>query len=168
MPTITKPNWTQEFIDIQAVSNSIGEKNDCGVVAVALVTGCGYNEAHRQLKLEGRRRHGCSKRWMYDAVLKRIGYEREDVTDYWKRRAKTIISFGRVVDRHSYMVHISGHVLAVTNGQVHDWTKGRRHRIQKVYKIKQIQQKISVASADTTLSDIFTNGNLIQYLKRSQ
>ena len=36
---------------------------------------------------------------------------------------------------YKYLVRVRGHVLAVRNNEVLDWTEGRRHRIQEVYKV---------------------------------
>ena len=34
-----------------------------------------------------------------------------------------------------YLITVRGHVLAAVDGKVHDWSSGRLHRINKVYKI---------------------------------
>jgi hypothetical protein len=50
---------------------------------------------------------------------------------------KTVVTAARVLRRGKYLVRIRRHVLAIVDGQVHDWTDGRQHRVQQVFEIIQ-------------------------------
>jgi hypothetical protein len=51
--------------------------------------------------------------------------------------AKTLISLERELDpAHHYVVLVRGHLLAYAGGQIHDWSKGRRHIPKAVYRVE--------------------------------
>ena len=42
--------------------------------------------------------------------------------------------------RGIFLVETASHVLCVRAGQIHDWTKNRRHRIKAIYRISRIKE----------------------------
>jgi hypothetical protein len=128
---------------VQRESQAIGERNDCTVKAVSIACQIPYSEAHGYLKALGRRK-GCG--WFPNNHQRRkrghvsgyidnldflgIEYERVSVV------SKTVSQIEKELRTGHYMVHVRGHVLALVDGKVQDWTEGRRHRIVSVYKIK--------------------------------
>ena len=51
--------------------------------------------------------------------------------------AATMVTLARELTEGTYLVSTDGHVACLKNGEVHDWTKGRRHRIEAVYKVEE-------------------------------
>jgi len=57
------------------------------------------------------------------------------------------------LERGNYILGCQGHVLAVKNGFVEDWTEGRKHRINKIWKITKTGKKVK----PLTFSEYFNN-----------
>ena len=54
-----------------------------------------------------------------------------------KLGGKTVATIGRMLpEQHKYLVFVRGHVLAISGGEVHDWTAGRKHRVNQVLRIE--------------------------------
>jgi hypothetical protein len=110
------------------------EANDCTVKAIAIATGEGYDMAHYALECAGRKaRKGTSLGRMKEA-LNLLGYtwhrmKREDFS------ARTPISLEREALPGNYIVSFNTHVAAVIDGEILDWCKGRRFRIEALYKV---------------------------------
>jgi len=118
-------------------SEARGETNDCTVRALTVVTGLPYDVCHAQLAKQGRKpRKGCH--WYIEGpkAAEALGCKmrrmhRSEFT------AKTMITAAR--DRKlatgRYAVLVRGHVAGMIDGDVVDWSDGRRHRIQAVYEV---------------------------------
>ena len=129
------------FQEVQRQSDTIGERNDCTVKAVSVACQIPYSEAHLYLRSLGRQ-NGCgwyeSDHWRgrrhisgYVDNLKKLGIEHEKV----EVSSRTVSQVERELRTGHYMVKVRGHILALVNGKVEDWTAGRRHQIKAVYKI---------------------------------
>ena len=106
------------------------EHNDCTVKAIAIACDVAYRVAHRALANAGRpRRDGCYPR-QQQAAIEALGFEIEYI-HFSAKTVKTLAS-DPVVAKGHYMAWVRGHVFAVKNGKVEDWTEGRKHRIQSV------------------------------------
>jgi hypothetical protein len=132
--THTAPRFTK----LHAIAESLGESNDCTVKALALTTGIGYHEAHATMKAHGR---PDGRGWYMSApkywgmpycvtlsVLAVHGHTaREIPLSVLRARAGVEnLTIGRVASmlprRGRYLVWVRGHILAVVNGQIEDWT----------------------------------------------
>ena len=112
------------------------ETNDCSVKAVSIACDVSYSVAHKALRLQGRPNgKGVNMLQIIRAVVS-IGYSMERVVF----RAKTVATIGRDSNLYNgyYIANVRGHVAAVVNGKVEDWTDGRRHKLLAVYKIKPV------------------------------
>jgi hypothetical protein len=132
-----------------AASNAKGETNDCTVRALAAASGASYEEAHAALAKHGRPyRKGPTATWIYSHGRRYIDCPalRKAALDLgcsWKvlepteYKAKTMTTAAR--DRHlasgRFICMVRGHVAALVDGEVIDWTAGRRHQIKEVYKL---------------------------------
>lgn len=125
---------SKEFRIMDGYSKSIGETNDCAVKAVASACYQEYSDVLKMFYKAGRKPRSRTLRTITIAVLKSLGRETVDVTkDY---HAKTVTSIkGELVGNENLLVCVRGHILSVRDGEVHDWTKNRRHRIQSIYKV---------------------------------
>lgn len=111
-----------------------GEKNDCSVVAVAVVTGLDYDTAHAQLKAAGRKdRRGPS----YDVifkVLKDNGLETVKLTSEFL--GHSIRTLGPLLPQDGiFMVGMRKHVAGIRDGNVEDWSQFRKKHVEAVWKL---------------------------------
>ena len=141
---------TEQFNALCENTTARNEKNDCSVKAVALVCGVSYDVAHATMAELGRKAgRGASTSSIEQAVLK-LGKTLEPVNP------KNIIAqypgvhknLQNVTTHHparfnevwknggTYLAYIRGHVLAIVDGVVHDWTVGKAKRIYRIREVK--------------------------------
>lgn len=123
----------------QAESVNRKEHNDCAVKALAITAGIPYGKAHDIMRIMGRKNgRGFRHRGIYDMVTKytmavklagRQAGKLEYPTGYTMRTITERCQHG------SYLVFMRGHVAAVVNGEVMDWTKGRLHRVTSIMRV---------------------------------
>jgi hypothetical protein len=118
---------------VAAASDMLQEENDCAVIAVSIVTGVHYIDVHGMFEARGRKPRGSTKNWTIWSVLKRLGFQREKV----EVQSRTVRTLGREFrDRPGvYLAWTSGHILAIKDGEIMDWTHGRLHRIIEVEEV---------------------------------
>lgn len=134
------------YEDLQSASKSMHETNDCGVKALAVVAGLSYEEAHAKLARNGRTPRKGTPDVITRKVLSALGYKTEPVIV----KAKTVRTLGRELKyrQGAYLVWTSNnrHILAIRDGKVCDWTKGRLHRIHRVEKVVRVDQSLACNS----------------------
>ena len=124
---------------IKAASKSHNERNDCSVKAVAILCNATYDEAHAALKAAGRKdRKGAG----FDQIMKAVRslgcyVEYDDELNHRGRNMHriTVNRVGAALPKGRWLVYSNGHVLAVKNGEVLDWTKGRRHQARLAWEV---------------------------------
>lgn len=131
---------SETFKALLEASKNHGETKDCTVKALTAATGLDYGTVHKALADQGRKpRKGCHV-FQMQAAAKALGFTmtRRDRNSY---RAKTMTTAARDprMRAGSLICETSGHVAAVINGEVIDWTAGRRHRIQGVYEVAAVE-----------------------------
>lgn len=132
---------TELFKIYDACSQGFGEKNDCTVKCLAIATGLLYNDAHRELEKAGRRRGRCFSIQKTIETICQFGYKVSDVTNYAHvSQIKTVRTLERnLPQKGTFIITVSKgrHILAAKDGRVHDWTVGRCHRIERIWKVDQ-------------------------------
>ena len=121
----------EKFAKIETISEQMAENNDCAVKAVALACDVPYRVAHKALENQGRKkRNGTQVAAMLEAIEK-LGF----TTAPAAYNAKTAITLERdpLLTKGHYIALMKRHVATVVNGKVHDWTNGRRHRVELVW-----------------------------------
>ena len=128
-----------------ATSRAVGETNDCAVIAIAAATGTTYNRAHDALERAGRRTGRGSSLAQISAALGALGHVEEcgelNPLDDGKERVRrivkrkggnvTVATITRYLSRtRRYVCWTRNHCFAVVDGQVEDWTDGRRHVVR--------------------------------------
>jgi len=113
------------------------EKNDCSVKAIAIACRLTYKSAHITLAQLGRRNGRGTHNHIILGAARVSGFE---VTEVKKVRQKNGSKFtpktiGGKLKNGYYLAFVNGHVISVVNGVVHDWTAGRNHHINEVYKV---------------------------------
>jgi hypothetical protein len=113
------------------------ERNDCSVLAIAIAARMKYKDAHELCASAGRRTGHRFHAMRAVNKLAAEGYCVESVGNLVQKNgsAYTPKTIGNKLKRGYYMCWIRGHVFAVVNGEVEDWTNNRKHRITKAVKI---------------------------------
>lgn len=123
-------------------SSKMRESGDCTVKALALAAKIPYIEAHTALSLRGRKyRRGCSTAVQVVQAASDLGYKMEYIPNLIQPNGSryTPKTIGRVLAKGRYIVRSQGHAFAVVNGNVLDWTNGRKHRILEAWKVTKLK-----------------------------
>ena len=128
------------YADCDRASTWNSETNDCTVKALAIVAQVPYIKAHDHMAKNGRR---FRKGWRGHVPALMGIYEKLSLkAKATMTTAKTMKQFEEQCDpTKTYCVFTRGHIVAVRNGKVQDWTAGRRHRPQFVFEITRTQSK---------------------------
>ena len=51
-------------------------------------------------------------------------------------KSATVVTLAKELTEGTYLVGTPGHVLCLRDGVVHDWTEGKRHRVEDVYRVE--------------------------------
>lgn len=146
MARIAKIERPAGFSAVDAAAQSAGERNDCAVKALALITGVEYAEVHAALTAEGRR-PGCRTHNQKTlAAAERIGFVLTPRTAGWDdeiiatypgvhKALKNCTThhprrFAKAwADQPDMLLQTSGHILAFINHEVVDWSVNNTLRI---------------------------------------
>ena len=125
-------------------SVSMGEKNDCTVIALSLATGISYQQAHRLMKLRGRQDgHGISASHrkaclpLNDAI-ECCGYKLIPA----KSKYKTLVSLTKAIKTNKTLVVYSGgkkgpnHVTVYKDGLCEDWAGSKKKPITSIWLVE--------------------------------
>lgn len=133
MDSATKSLW--DAMSVKADAHH--ETNDCTVRALTASTGLDYDVCHEQFRKQGRKnRKGCHFFVEGPKAAKALGFtmRKMERSEY---RAKTMITAERdsSIASGRYCVLVRGHVAALVDGKVIDWSQGRRHNIKAIYHV---------------------------------
>lgn len=104
------------------------ETNDCAVKAVSIVCDVPYAVAHKALALCGRKPRKGTPMHVTNTAMIKLGYKMEQ--DMWLKIPKTVnrLENHPTVSKGYYVAITTDHILAIVNGRVEDWTRGKTHR----------------------------------------
>lgn len=135
-----------ETVREQRSSYKPKETNDCTVIATAIVTGCGYRRAHKTIASFGREDGGTFfYRVHVEEIMNQLGCEIKFLAEpktikSFLRSARTNSAIDNVAKilptNNTYILFVRGHVAAVKDGQLQDWTNGRKHRVIAIARVK--------------------------------
>ena len=126
---------TEDFTTILADAKRTGDNRCCAPIAVALVAGVKFRTAQSWLAKLGRRKGRGTPRSITHRALRDHGFTLRRL-ERLEKRCRTVRTLEREIGKRTLLVHTSRHVLAVVDGKVHDWTRGRLHRIQEIYLVE--------------------------------
>lgn len=153
MPAIERI-WIHEnrkqYSQIASRATQLGDKNFCSPAAIAILTSTPIEKVIARLEELGRTKGRGTPQIYANQVLAELGYERRKVDIM-----KIIESFPRphcnvlknLTTHHprrfpgcidptkKYLAHCRGHVLAIVDGKVEDWSVNRSLRIWKLEEI---------------------------------
>jgi len=119
----------------------LNEMNDCAVIALSIVMRSTYKEAHALCESMGRKpRKGTYTKTTFGAIA-RAGFRLEPVKHLVQPNGSkyTPKTIGDKLKKGYFLCFCRGHVFAVVNGDVEDWTQGRRHHITEAYKVVRVR-----------------------------
>lgn len=125
-------------------------RNDCAVVAVSIACGVAYEYAHATMKLLGRVDDRATANYITRKALDHFGFDRvtvdmqeilnryplphcnvlKNVTTHHPRRFPGTFDSSKV-----YLFQTSGHILAMRDGIVHDWSVNNSLRVLGIEEI---------------------------------
>lgn len=142
----------QTYEQLQEVASRYREANDCTVRGIATLFGCTYGVAHRALAKTGRENRGGASWQTIDKAMNNLA-DRFGVTLevhgepamslQWARykgvETPTIAQFIKNHPKGSYLLAMRGHVAAVRDGVLYDWTANtaQRRRVTGFVKINE-------------------------------
>jgi len=111
---------------------------NCTAIALCAVTGMGFDEAVYSLYDSTGKPPGFFGWPAYLRAVDALGYKMTQTIRY---TAKTLITAERcpLLAKGRYILSVSGgrHAVGMVDGKVIDWSEGRRHRIDAVYKFEE-------------------------------
>lgn len=113
------------------------ETNDCTVIALSIVARMTYKAAHMICNAFERKNNKRFPSILLMAALAREGFTITPIKNLKQKNGShyTPKTIGNKLKRGYYLCLCSGHVFAVVNADVEDWTNNRNHRIKTAYKI---------------------------------
>ena len=114
-----------------------GERRDCAVVAISLVTNVPYREVLGMLDVLGRKKgHGTFQPQTL-ACLKMLGFE---VNKTFRPKQPngsgyTIKSISKDYPIGTYLVSIRHHILAMVNGKILDWSEDTKYHVRQIIRV---------------------------------
>lgn len=139
---------TDTYKQLEGLSSSVGENNDCAVKALALVTGVDYLTAHSKLSDLGRKKGAPTKNAHLRQAVKDLGFtlkpvHRHQIISQYPgnhKNKKNITThhparFPAPWRGKTFMAFTKGHVLAIVDGKVHDWTSLKSLYIISLYEV---------------------------------
>ena len=124
---------TMNYQKVSRLSEMVRENNDCSVRAVSILCDVPYKVAHRALQWVGRKNRKGASKLQIEWAIEKLGFCTEEVQTYSSTVAQ--LESDPNVQKGYYYVLVKGHIASVVNGQVEDWTRGRRHRVLTVSRV---------------------------------
>ena len=108
------------------------DTNFCTVIAVATVLNQSFGKARYKMQKAGRVHKKGTYANLYHAVIKRSGYDLNYISGFEGHHVKTM---GQKLGQGTYLIQVRGHVLAMVDGKINDWSEGRSLRVKTVFKV---------------------------------
>jgi hypothetical protein len=124
------------YQELVGESSKLGEKNDCGVKSLSVITGVDYLECHKVLEGLGRKKGGSTKLSSMFLALNKFGFKAIEVkSPYGGMR-----SLGRnLPPKGSFLIFATNHFAGARDGKIHDWSEGRCLRVKRFYQIQKVE-----------------------------
>ena len=123
---------TKKFKALEAISNSIGEHNDCTVKAVAMYCNVRYMVAHKKMAELGRvKGRGTSMAKVTKAIGDLTGQSAAMSCEYIDGH-RTPATYVKLTKGKQALVVVRGHVIYMKDGVIHDHDQCNKRRIEGV------------------------------------
>lgn len=134
---------TNRYIKAKQSRAAKGDNNNCSVIAISIVCRVSYVRAHKACEYQGRKKGHGQHSSVTRAIIK--DHFHCELTPVLNRNGKplrqkngskyTPKTIGKRCKSGYFLVSVDGHIFAVVNGQVEDWTNNRNHHITSVYRV---------------------------------
>lgn len=126
----------RKYLEARNESIRMREHNDCAVIAVSIAARVPYKRAHAALRDAGRRDRAGTYWYQSEKALRALGCTLEVIEPRKRDGGQyTMKTIGGAYKRGYYMIRVRGHVAAMVNGEVLDWSEGRRHRVNQIVRV---------------------------------
>lgn len=128
---------TRLYNSINAAGQAIGERKDCGVIALSILADIPYHKAHALLEAQGRK-PGRSTHWAwFEAALKEAGFKTTEKKWGFHRSTKTI-EREKSLAGGKWFIWTRSHYAAMVDGTLHDWSTTKALRVIGALKVEKI------------------------------
>ena len=151
MPSIKRTDYPSEYSKAARSLQEMEDKNFCSPLALSLVTGISVEQAAKMMEEKGRKTGKGTSDFIFEKCLNELGYRKvivnteaiirkfprphcdvlKNLTTHHGRR------FPGTFDKDvKYVARTSGHILAIIDGEVKDWSINRSLRIFSLHKVE--------------------------------
>jgi len=126
------------YEDIKERSEQLRENNDCSVRALAAALGddsTAYDLAHDHMKAHGRAKGRGMRMSVIKKAFRSAGFELERVTSQYLKAKTTLTAERYLPTTGTFLLVTSRHIAAYKDGELFDWSSGRRLRIEQILKV---------------------------------
>jgi hypothetical protein len=146
-----------DYQEIKSYLEDHKDRNCCTVVASSIAFNVPFPEMQNYFFIHmGRKMHRGIRFGLKQAnkVAKNYGYQLKDIcmSDFKVQGKLTPNNCVKHLGKGTYILGCRGHVLAFKDGVVQDWTKGRRHHINRIWKVEKSTK--NVKSSQKSISDL--------------
>ena len=142
----------EKFNQINKQCYGLNECNDCAIKAIALTTGLSYLDVHKEFRNRGRKNGRRVYDPMLNQVIKNLGFdnsirfEKPKIIEALQKASGKTRKKCTVKDLEQYpeilkiigiqdcncLVFIRGHVAALIDNKIEDWSQNRNHTIKYI------------------------------------
>lgn len=157
MANLKRRELPSSYTELGTVRNEMNEHNDCAVVALMQVTGKSYKEVHSALAEAGRKPRKGTYRHEEVKALKKLGFVMvrvytEDILSKYPAPHCNVLK--NVTTHHprrfpgafdadkKYLMRVKGHILAIVDGEVKDWSINRSLRAYSIEEVVPMKERI--------------------------
>jgi len=158
---------TEKYNKLISVSKDLKDNNSCTVLAGCVAFNLDYEQGYRLLEKYSHRIKGkgltVSECWRgYNSINKFLGFKnkfdirriyREEIKELADNKTMTVSNCTNYLNpRKSYIVFVNGHAVGVKDNIVHDWTQGRRHRVEHIFEVTDTQRRAKAKKKEKVFS----------------
>jgi len=129
---------SETYKDARSRMSARNDTNYCVPMALGILAGVDPVKVAEDMEASGLRRRGSGVRWPNIKTQANIlNLNLVDITPLvLKCGAKSVASITSILNpSKSYLVGVRGHVLAIVDGIVHDWTNDKKNRPTEIYQV---------------------------------
>lgn len=135
-PGAKRAELTPEFKAEREALHAAGDDNFCVPVALGFVLGVPAHRVDAELRKAGLRRHRKGVNPLdYRHWLQKLGCRLVTRYDPAAGCSRTAVSAEVNLPRGRFLISYRGHVAALIDGQLHDWTRGTRKKVLQVIEV---------------------------------
>lgn len=153
MAKIKRTAWSQCFVSLHDEAQKLKDNNDCTVKCLALLGQIPYADAHKMLADAGRKpgrgaSHGVTEKLIVSLGYKLTKVDIQAIIESYPRPHCDVLKnmtthhprrFPGCIDKNKrYLALARGHILAIIDGEVKDWTVNNALRITHLFEVTKV------------------------------